>query len=145
MANTTVITEPSICIPRTLNNITWRDVKDAFEQIIGNGTVERVDMIKDKNGAPFCKIFVHFRYWPTDENATQIRKRLLDGEMVKIVYDTPWFWKCSASRVPKPEREKTKKTAYIEYNNEKIKIYKEVEPPKVVRQNEINSCDESDA
>ena len=65
--------------------------------------------------------------------------------MVKIVYDTPWFWKCSASRVPKPEREKTKKTAYIEYNNEKIKIYKEVEPPKVVRQNEINSCDESDA
>ena len=76
-------------------------------------------MIKDKNGGPFCKIFVHFRYWPNDENANKIRQRLIDGDMVKIVYDTPWFWKCSASRVPKPEREKTKKPAYVDYSDKK--------------------------
>ena len=27
------ITEPSICIPRTLNNV-WRDVKETFEKIL---------------------------------------------------------------------------------------------------------------
>lgn len=102
--STELITEPSICIPRTLNNITWRTVKDTFETILGKGTVERVDLINDRNGEPFCKIFIHLRYWPHDEDATLIRQQLLEGETVKIVYDNPWFWKCSASRLPKPQR-----------------------------------------
>ena len=113
---TEVITEPSICIPRTLNNITWRTVKDTFEQILGKGTVDRVDLINDRHGEPFCKVFVHLRYWPTDGEAVNIRDRLVAGEIVKIVYDTPWFWKCSASRLPKPDRDSsTKKTPYVEY------------------------------
>lgn len=113
---TEVITEPSICIPRTLNNITWRTVKDTFEQILGKGTVERVDLINDRNGEPFCKVFVHLRYWPADGEAVNIRDRLVDGEVVKIVYDNPWFWKCSASRLPKPDRDNsTKKTPFVEY------------------------------
>tara|TARA_Y100001980_G_C14424800_1_gene214835 strand:- start:560 stop:748 length:189 start_codon:yes stop_codon:yes gene_type:complete len=32
-----------------------------------------------------------------------IRQRLIDGEIIKVVYNNPWFWKCSASRVAKPE------------------------------------------
>ena len=116
---TEVITEPSICIPRTLNNITWRTVKDTFEQILGKGTVERVDLINDRNGEPFCKVFVHLRYWPTDGEAANIRDRLVAGEMVKIVYDTPWFWKCSASRLPKPDRDKPKSAPYVEFQTPK--------------------------
>ena len=112
---TEVMTEPSICIPRTLNNITWRTVKDTFEVILGKGTVERVDLINDRSGEPFCKIFVHLRYWPTDGEAVNIRDRLVAGEMVKIVYDTPWFWKCSASKVPKPQRDKPRSTPYVEF------------------------------
>lgn len=113
---TEVITEPSICIPRTLNNITWRVVKDTFEQILGKGTVERVDLISDRSGEPFCKVFIHLRYWPKEGEANNIRERLISGEMVKIVYDSPWFWKCSASRVPKPDRDSSNKSApYVEY------------------------------
>tara|TARA_X000000950_G_scaffold287417_1_gene399597 strand:- start:1748 stop:2233 length:486 start_codon:yes stop_codon:yes gene_type:complete len=113
---TQAITEPSICIPRTLNNITWRTVKDTFEQILGKGTIDRVDLINDRNGDPFCKVFVHMRYWPTHGEAVNIRERLVSGEMVKIVYDNPWFWKCSASRLPKPDREhSSKKTPFVEY------------------------------
>lgn len=115
---TEVVTEPSVCIPRTLNNITWRTVKETFEQILGKGTVERVDLISDRNGEPFCKIFVHMRYWPNDGEAVAIRERLLAGETVKIVYDNPWFWKCSASRLPKPVRDaSTRKTPFVEYQN----------------------------
>ena len=115
-----VITEPSICIPRTLNNITWRQVKDTFEQILGQGTVERVDLVGSKNGDPFCRIFIHFRYWPTDESSQGIRERLIAGETIKVVYDNPWFWKCSASRIPKPVKkdyDKPKSVPYIEIEN----------------------------
>ena len=111
-----VVTEPSICIPRTLNNITWRTVKDVFEQIIGKGTVDRVDLISDRNGGPFCKIFIHLRYWPNDGQGAAIRQRLLTGETVKIVYDNPWFWKCSASRLPKPTRDKPSTAPFVEFD-----------------------------
>jgi len=113
----TLITEPSICIPRTLHNVTWVKVKDAFEQVIGKGTVSRVDIVPSKtnDSAPFCRIFVHFRYWPNSPEIMAVRQRLLDGEMIKVVYDTPWFWKCSASRIPRPERNNLHKTPpYIE-------------------------------
>ena len=116
---TQVLTEPSICIPRTLANVTWRDVKTTFEQLLGPGTVERVDVVT-KNASsgdhqPFCRIFVHFRYWPNTPDIMAIRDRLLRGEQIKIVYDNPWFWKCSASRIPKPEKNHAKTAPFIEF------------------------------
>lgn len=139
------ITEPSICIPRTLNNITWRTVKDTFEQILGKGTVERVDMINDRNGEPFCKIFVHMRYWPTEGDAVDIRDRLRSGETVKVVYDTPWFWKCSASKVPKPDRDKPKSAPYVEFETPKkeepVADPRATSPPPIRRRASIRKMD----
>lgn len=98
--------EPSICIPRTFSNITWKKVKETFEQLFGEGCVDRVDVVKKThdNGETFNRIFVHFKYW-SDKNA-DIRQRFLNGEELKIVYDEPWFWKCSMSRVAKPTGQK---------------------------------------
>lgn len=112
-----IVTEPSVCIPRTLNNVTRQDVKDVFEVVIGRGTVERVDIVvnRQNDGQPFCRIFVHFRYWPNTPEIMSIRQRLLDGEMIKVVYDNPWFWKCSASRVAKPTRPKV--TPFIAWSS----------------------------
>ena len=115
---TKVITEPSICIPRTLYNVNWQTVKNTFEQILGQGTVDRVDLVPSRDGEPFCKIFVHMRYWPEHEEAIAIRNSLNAGEVVKIVYDTPYFWKCSASRVAKPNWE-TKSKPYVEFQKKK--------------------------
>jgi hypothetical protein len=111
-------TEPSICIPRTLHNITWREVKDTFEAILGRGTVERVDIVRKRDDpSPFCRVFVHMRYWPLNvPEAAEMRDRLIAGEPVRIVYDDPWFWKCSASRTPKPERTRQKTTPYVEFS-----------------------------
>ena len=116
--NSAVITEPSICIPRTLNNRPWYEVKNVFESLIGKGTVERVDIVRSKNTndyQPFCRIFVHFRYWPNTPEIMSIRQRLIDGQTIKVVYDTPWFWKCSASRVPKPEHNAPRQPPHIEF------------------------------
>ena len=147
---TALVTEPSICIPRTLNNVTWQQVKSTFEQLLGRGTVERVDIVPSKanDPQPFCRIFVHFRYWPNTEDATAIRDRLVSGEVIKVVYDNPWFWKCSASRVPKPDREGHKKQPYIEYTGETSRylvaetseqstpppVEQKITPPHVLRQ-----------
>ena len=94
--------EPSICIPRTFDNITWKQVKETFEQLFGEDCVDRVDVVKREhdNGDKFNRIFVHFKRW--DEEHAGIRSRLLAGEEIKIVYDEPWFWKCSMSRVVRP-------------------------------------------
>ena len=115
---TSVVTEPSICIPRTLNNVTWFQVKNTFEELMGKGTVERVDIVSKSAHAdsqPFCRIFVHFRYWPNSPDIMAIRDRLLAGETIKVVYDNPWFWKCAASRIPKPVKSAPKSAPYVEF------------------------------
>ena len=117
MPKTEVMTEPSICIPRTLNNITWRDVKETFEEIVGRGTVDRVDIVASRNSDPFCKIFIHFRYWPTEGTAVQLRERLMNGDTLNVVYNAPWFWKCCASRLPKPTRQTIKTRPYVEFEH----------------------------
>ena len=110
-----IITEPSICIPRTLNNVSWRDVKDTFEKLLGKGTVERVDIVTRRDDdSPFCRIFVHLRYWPlTEKGVADWRQTLLDGGEIKVVHNHPWFWKCVASRIPKPEKKNVSAQPYI--------------------------------
>ena len=110
--------EPSICIPRTFPNITWKRVKEVFEQVLGAKCVERIDMVRHKasDGSEFKRVYVHFKYWPGDSQSQEVRQRLLDGKDIKIVYDEPWFWKCSASRVPRPRPSGRRKhqTPYID-------------------------------
>ena len=110
--------EPSICIPRTFPNITWKRVKEVFEQVLGAKCVERIDMVRHKasDGSEFKRVYVHFKYWPGDSQSQEVRQRLLDGKDIKIVYDEPWFWKCSASRVPRPTQStrRARSTPYID-------------------------------
>ena len=109
-------TEPSICIPRVFSSVTWREVKDTFEQVLGKGCIERVDVVSKTtdDGEQFGRVFVHFRHWPKTEQAQEMRRQLLDGGFVKIVYDDPWYWKCSKSRVAKPNRDRPKAVPYID-------------------------------
>lgn len=111
----TLITEPSICIPRTLNNVGWREVKETFEKILGKGTVERVDIVTRRDDdSPFCRIFVHMRYWPIDNpQVAKWRQTLVDDGEIKVVYKHPWFWKCVKSRLPKPEKKTVSANPYI--------------------------------
>lgn len=97
--------EPSICIPRLFMNIQKERVLDVFADLFGHNAIERVDMIERKNdaGEEYKRAFVHFKSWPRTEQATEVRLKLLNGDQVKIMYDQPWFWLISASRVPRPE------------------------------------------
>lgn len=95
-------TEPSICIPRVFANIPWRFVKEKFEEDFKYGEVDRVDMVLKENdkGEKYKRVFVHFKKW----NDVVDRDRILSGEEVQVVYNDPWFWKITKSRIDKPER-----------------------------------------
>jgi len=143
MSSNKVITEPSICIPRTLKNVTWYEVKDIMEELFGKGTIERVDMVQDKRDTQFCRIFIHLRHWPmSDPRIVAMRENLLAGREVKVVHNQPWFWKCVASNSPRPENKRT--TPYLVMDEPSSTLEDEPsstledEPPsmpEVVRQN----------
>jgi len=96
--------EPSICIPRVFANISDARVNAIFREL-NLGTVERVDNIPiERDGEdPYQRVFVHFTKWGDSEQAIDVRARLLRGEQIKVVYDDPWWWLLSASRVARPE------------------------------------------
>ena len=96
--------EPSICIPRVFKSTTRKDLFGVLDRL-ELGAVERIDMVPKTNdrGEFYYKVFIHFKQW-NNKNALAkaTRDKLLQGEEIKIVYNEPWFWKCTASRVDKP-------------------------------------------
>ena len=58
-------------------------------------------------------MFIHLKYWPDTEVSTAMRERFVKGGDVKVVYQDPWYWKCSASRVPKPTHRGPRREPYI--------------------------------
>jgi len=97
--------EPSICIPRVFTSTTRKDLFQVVEKL-NLGAVDRIDMVSKVNdrGEPYYKVFIHFKMWNNkDATARATRDKLLKGEEIKIVYRDPWFWKCTASRVEKPQ------------------------------------------
>jgi hypothetical protein len=93
------VSQPSLCIPRVFFNITESRVRLAFEEL-GLGKLSRVDVVEKctERGEKFKRVYIHFEKWYWNEVAQQVRKKLLSGKEIKIVYENPWFWKVSASK-----------------------------------------------
>ena len=116
---------PSICIPRVFVSIPVREIINIFQNKLNIGPIKKVDVVNNSidnnknnqkndsnrrdaaaintyNGNPnrgnyhFKKVFIHFKYW--NEDKQHIRAMLNEGKVIKIVYDNPWFWKCSLNR-----------------------------------------------
>ena len=70
-------TNPSICVPRVFPNITWKRVKEVFEEL-GLGEVERVDMVNKTNdkGEKFKRVF------GTSSVGTRTRQQVREGKAV---------------------------------------------------------------
>jgi hypothetical protein len=92
------IDEPSICIPRVFKHISKQFIHEIFQKKLTLGHIRRVDIISNNTNTQFKKVFIHFDYWYDNQNAIAIKNKLIDGTTLKIVYDTPWFWKCSLNK-----------------------------------------------
>jgi hypothetical protein len=102
------VTHPSICIPRTFTTIRGEQTKRAVFNTFKDlrvGHIERIDTVHktDNRGERYCTVYVHLKWNMESKLACDTRQKLLDGQDVKIVYDEPWFWKCTMSTMEKPE------------------------------------------
>ena len=88
---------PSICIPRVFNTINVSSISNIFQNKLNLGKIKKIDMIKTSD-PKFKKVFIHFHLWNDNDNTQSIKKKIFEGTVVKIVYDYPWFWKCSLSK-----------------------------------------------
>ena len=95
--------QPSLCIPRVFNNINESRIRNVFNEL-GLGNIHHIDVIERKNekGEPFKRVYIHFDKWFWNEDAQAVRRKLITGKEIKIVYDNPWFWKVSANKWTPP-------------------------------------------
>ena len=99
---------PSICIPRTFRTIrgdqTKRAVFNTFRDL-RIGHIDRIDTVHktDQRGEHYCTVYVHLKWNMSSQLARETRQKLLDGNDIKVVYDEPWFWKCTMSNMEKPD------------------------------------------
>ena len=88
---------PSICIPRVFIDIPTCRIIEIFQKKLQFGLIKKVDSISCHDNK-FKKIFIHFDFWRDDEITSCIKNKFLNGDIMKIVYDDPYFWKCSLSK-----------------------------------------------
>lgn len=123
--------EPSICIPRVFKSTTRKDIYNVFDRV-DLGAIDRIDMVSQTNayGESYYKVFIHFKVWNMSSPVAQeARAKLLQGEEIKIVYNEPWFWKCTASRVEKPKfRDYSAPPPRIDLGGSKSLSYSKPEP-----------------
>ncbi len=91
---------PSICIPRIFDNsITKDEIYKVFHKY-NWGPISRIDLVHKNNN---IRAFIHFKYWFNNQKNSDIKDRLLSGGTINIIYAKPWFWKCSVSKIRKPQ------------------------------------------
>jgi len=111
----TIITSPSICIPRTFTTIrgeqTKRTVFNTFRDL-RIGHIDRIDTVHktDQKGDRYCTVYIHLSWNMSNTLARETRQKLLDGQDIKVVYDEPWFWKCTMSNMEKPDDRNPQRT-----------------------------------
>ena len=114
----------SVFVPRVHHSVDWRTMKEIFEQVFGTDSVSHVKILapRDQDTATFSKAYVHFNNKvvqganaSSDSPFTFFKKKLLDGESVKIVYQDPHYWLCILNKAVRktPER----KGPYLQYES----------------------------
>ena len=103
---------PQIYIPRVHNSYTWQKMKAVFDELLGEGCVKRVDIVKIKPRSegdkppPFNRAYVHIKNWPEELNET--RDALVAGDTINLYPDDneDHYWMCVLNT--KVEQEKPK-------------------------------------
>ena len=84
----------TLCIPRVFANITRPKIRSIMDDL-KMGTIERIDIVT-KKGEKFNRVYIHYKERNNTENSVLANERFTNGNEIKVVYDSPWFWKISA-------------------------------------------------
>ena len=86
--------EPSLCIPKTFENITGEQVTRVLTKL-EFGSIDRVDMITGedaKTGKAYKTFFIHFKSWHTGWETERRALLMPKPTPLKVVFAEPWFW-----------------------------------------------------
>jgi len=85
------MTIKTLIIPRVFVKINQTQIRETLEAL-NLGIIERIDV---KKGDKFNRVFIHYREWFNNENSALAIERLSNGQEIKVIYESPWFWKIS--------------------------------------------------
>uniref|UniRef100_A0A6C0KCX4 RRM domain-containing protein n=1 Tax=viral metagenome TaxID=1070528 RepID=A0A6C0KCX4_9ZZZZ len=84
----------TLCLPKIDNNVSKKLLFDIFNKY-NFGIIYKIDLITIKQSK---RAFIHYNSWNNNEKNEKIKNYLDDGLDIKIIYEFPWFWKCSKSK-----------------------------------------------
>jgi hypothetical protein len=88
---------PTICIPRIDNKVTQDEILNVIKKL-HFGKISQID-IRKTISVDTNKVFIHFDHWYfSNSNVNNIKEKILNNEVIKVVYDKPWYWKIMLSK-----------------------------------------------
>ena len=92
---------PSICIKEIDTNISKDFIINLFN-ILNLGCIENIQFATKtkKDGIRNYRIaFIHFSYWYSSISASNFRRKVINKQEVKLIYDDPKFWYISKNNI----------------------------------------------
>ena len=84
----------TLCLPKIDYSVSKKQLFDIFNQH-NFGTISKIDLITISQTK---RAFIHYIKWNNNEKNNKIKSYLDNGFDIKIIYQFPWFWKCSKSK-----------------------------------------------
>ncbi len=82
---------PSIYIPFVNLSCTEEYISNIFKTLL-IGEVNKVDLIRKDGLTPHYMAFIHFNYWYDNIASNNLRRKIIDEQNVRIVYNDPYYW-----------------------------------------------------
>lgn len=87
----------NVCIPRMETSISYRYIHQILLKL-NIGKINKITEIPLKNEKDFKRVMITIQWHQYNPRSIFVQKRLCDGKNIKIVYDSPWYWKMVAGR-----------------------------------------------
>ena len=87
-----------ICIPRIDASISNEYIFKIFTRL-KIGDIQKITDIPLRSDNDYKRVFIKVRWDMNQSNSEYMYTRLRSGETVKVVYEMPWYWKITASKL----------------------------------------------
>lgn len=87
----------SICIPRVDATITSSYIYNKISNL-NIGDIERMNEIPLRNDPAYKRVIITMKWDTQSEVAKYIQNKFNEIGSVKVVHDTPWYWKVCPAR-----------------------------------------------
>ena len=88
----------TICIPRIESNISNDYIFKVFSKL-RIGSIQKITDVPLRSDREYKRVFIKLKWDVNQTTSSFVYNRLKSGETVKVVYEMPWYWKITASKL----------------------------------------------